>query len=62
MKKFINDPRNLVEELLDGLVLAFPGKVRLAGGSIVGRAVPNSPWWKSGYVRRKDDVIHRAAG
>ena len=22
----------------------------------------NSPWWKSGYVRRKDDVIHRAAG
>jgi hypothetical protein len=22
----------------------------------------NSPWWKSGYVRRKDGVIHRAAG
>jgi hypothetical protein len=22
----------------------------------------NSPWWKSGYVRQKDGVIHRAAG
>ena len=24
--------------------------------------IANSPWWKSGYVRRKDGVIHRAAG
>ena len=42
MKKFINDPKHLVEELLDGLVLAFPEKVRLAGGNIVARTVPKS--------------------
>jgi dihydroxyacetone kinase len=24
MKKFINDPKNLVAELLEGMVLAFP--------------------------------------
>ncbi len=42
MKKFINDPKHLVEELLDGLVLAFPEKVRLAGSNIVARTVPKS--------------------
>ena len=42
MKKFINTPEHLVEELLDGLVLAFPNKVRLAGVNIVARAMPKS--------------------
>ena len=31
MKKFINEPQNLVPELLEGLALAFPDKVRLVG-------------------------------
>ena len=30
MKKFINDPKNLVAELLEGMVLAFPDKVQLS--------------------------------
>ncbi len=42
MKKFANDPRHLVNELLEGLALAFPNKVRLAG-HVVARAVPKSP-------------------
>ena len=40
MKKFINDPQNLVAELLEGMVLAFPDKVRLSSRNIVARAVP----------------------
>jgi dihydroxyacetone kinase-like protein len=47
MKKFINDPQNLVPELLEGMVLAFPDKVRLSGRNIVARAVPK----ESGKVR-----------
>lgn len=47
MKKFINDPKNLVGELLDGLALAYPSKVRLIGNHIVGRATPKA----SGKVR-----------
>jgi len=47
MKKFINDPKNLVGELLDGMVLAFPGKVRLTSRNIVTRAVPK----EAGKVR-----------
>lgn len=43
MKKFINDPEHLVGELLDGLALAFPDKVRLINKTIVARAVPKSP-------------------
>src|SRR5580704_1019805 len=43
MKKFINDPQNLVAELLDGMVLAFPDKVRLSGRNIVARAVNKAP-------------------
>ena len=43
MKKFINEPANLVEELLEGLVLAFPEKVQLSGRNIVARAVPKEP-------------------
>jgi len=41
MKKFINDPQNLTTELLEGLALAYPGKVKLAGKTVV-RANPKS--------------------
>src|SRR6201992_3948116 len=47
MKKFINDPKNLVAELLEGMVLAFPKKVQLSNRSIVVRAVPK----EAGKVR-----------
>jgi dihydroxyacetone kinase-like protein len=40
MKKFINRPENIVPELLEGLALAFPGKVRLTGSNLIARAVP----------------------
>jgi dihydroxyacetone kinase-like protein len=43
MKKFINDPKHLVSELLEGLVLAFPDKVQMAGSNIVTRATPKAP-------------------
>ena len=43
MKKFINDPDHLVAELLDGMALAFPDKVKLINNNIVARAVPKSP-------------------
>lgn len=42
MKKFINRPENIVPELLEGLALAFPEKVRLAGSNLVARAVPKA--------------------
>ena len=42
MKKFINDPQNLVDELLQGMVLAFPEKVQLAGRNILARATPKA--------------------
>ena len=42
MKKFINDPKNLVPELLDGFTLAFPDKIRLSGTNTVVRATPNA--------------------
>src|ERR1035441_4147285 len=42
MKKFINEPRRIVPELLEGLALAFPDKVRLAGDGIVARAKSKS--------------------
>jgi len=38
MKKFINNPDNLVSELLEGFVLANPKKVRLAGPNLVVRS------------------------
>lgn len=38
MKKFINDPRNLVPELLDGFALAFSDKIRLNGTNTIVRA------------------------
>jgi dihydroxyacetone kinase-like protein len=40
MKKFINDPDNLVSELLGGFVLANVGKIKLAGSNLVVRANP----------------------
>ena len=42
MKKFINEPENLVSELLEGYTLAYPEKVKLAGKNIVVRAVPKA--------------------
>ena len=43
MKKFVNDPKNLVGELLEGLALAFPDKIRLASNSIIARLDPKGP-------------------
>jgi phosphoenolpyruvate---glycerone phosphotransferase subunit DhaK len=43
MKKFINDPEHLVGELLEGLALAFPDKIRLVSNSIVARRDLKSP-------------------
>src|SRR5215831_17015489 len=40
MKKFINQPENLVSELLEGFVLSHPGTVRLTGSNLVARAKP----------------------
>jgi dihydroxyacetone kinase-like protein len=40
MKKFINQPQNLVTELLEGLALAFPDKIQLVDSNIVARASP----------------------
>src|SRR5438876_10637849 len=42
MKKFINKPENLVQELLEGYTSAYPDKVRLAGNDLVVRAVPKA--------------------
>ena len=43
MKKFINDPKHLVKELLEGYTLAFPDKVRLSGTNTIVRAAPKAP-------------------
>ncbi|MBE9529912.1 MAG: dihydroxyacetone kinase subunit DhaK [Proteobacteria bacterium] len=40
MKKCINNPENLVSELLEGYTLAFPDKVKLDGENLVLRAYP----------------------
>jgi len=40
MKKFINNPDNLVQELLEGFALANADKVRLSGQNLVVRAEP----------------------
>ncbi len=42
MKKFINDPDNIVAELLEGYSLAFPHKIKLVGNNLVVRAVPKA--------------------
>ena len=49
MKKFINNPEKVVSELLQGYVLAYPNKVKLAGDNLVVRAVPKA-WGKVGVV------------
>jgi dihydroxyacetone kinase-like protein len=40
MKKFINDPKQLVPELLEGFTLAFPRHVKLSGSNTIVRATP----------------------
>jgi len=42
MKKFINDPKKLVGELLEGFTLAFPAQVKLAGTNTIVRAEPKA--------------------
>ena len=42
MKKFINKPENLVQELLEGFTLAYPNKVKLAGNNLVVRSIPKA--------------------
>jgi dihydroxyacetone kinase-like protein len=42
MKKLVNKPENLVQELLEGFILANPGKVVLSGSNLVVRARPKS--------------------
>lgn len=42
MKKFVNDPNDLVSELLHGFALANADKVKLAGNNLVVRAQPKS--------------------
>ncbi|HEY9789692.1 MAG TPA: dihydroxyacetone kinase subunit DhaK [Candidatus Obscuribacterales bacterium] len=43
MKKFINNPANLVGELLEGFALAFPEKIKLRGKNLIIRATPKQP-------------------
>jgi dihydroxyacetone kinase len=40
MKKFINRPQDVVEEMVEGLVVLHPGLVRLAGHKVVVRSDP----------------------
>jgi dihydroxyacetone kinase-like protein len=42
MKKFINDPKNLVSELLEGFALAFRDRVKLRGAGTIVRATLKS--------------------
>src|SRR5436189_6407630 len=42
MKKFINKPENLVQELLEGYTSAYADKGRLAGHKLVVRTVPKA--------------------
>src|SRR5438045_1469631 len=42
MKKFINKPENIVSELLQGLALSNPDKIRLVGSNLVARATPKT--------------------
>jgi len=42
MKKFINDPKKLVGELLEGFTLAFPAQVKLSGTNIIVRTNPKA--------------------
>ena len=49
VKKFINNPDELVSELLEGYVLAYPNKVRLVGNKLVARTV-SKPKGKVGVM------------
>lgn len=40
MKKFMNDPKQIVPELLEGFTLAFPRHVKLSGTNTIVRAIP----------------------
>jgi len=42
MKKFLNDPDNLVSELLEGYALAYGDKIRLTDSGLVVRAAPKA--------------------
>jgi dihydroxyacetone kinase-like protein len=42
MKKFINDPNNLTAELLEGMALAYPQKIKLESEKMICRAKPKS--------------------
>ena len=42
MKKFMNDPENLVSELLEGYALVHAGKIRIEEGNLVVRAKPKA--------------------
>lgn len=42
MKKFINDPNDLTKELLEGMCMAYPHKVKLEQGKLVCRATAKS--------------------
>lgn len=42
MRKFINDPKNLVGELLEGFAITHANKVKLAGSNLVVRTEPKA--------------------
>lgn len=43
MKKLINRPQAVVEEMIDGLVAVYPGLTRLAGQTVLVRAELQTP-------------------
>ena len=42
MKKFLNSPENITDEVLEGLAGAYPDKIKIENGRIVVRATPKS--------------------
>ena len=42
MKKFLNDPQRVTNELLEGYALCYPDKIKLVSEKIVVRATPKS--------------------
>ena len=42
MKKFLNSPENITDEVLEGLAGAYPDKIKIENGRIVVRANPKS--------------------
>ncbi len=42
MKKFINNPEDIVSELLQGYAMAYPSKIRLTGDNLVARRQPKA--------------------